>query len=63
MPEYKYAVYDGHLNLIASGMTMHDALLFCKALFEDAYAEPRITFAISRILPEGGTHDKKKKNL
>lgn len=63
MPEYKYAVYDGHLNLLASGMTMHDALLFCKALFEDACAEPRITFAISRKSTEGGNDDGEYKDL
>ena len=57
MPEYKYAIYDGHLDLVATGMKFYDALLFCKALFEDAYAEPTLTFAIRRISPEGENND------
>ena len=63
MPEWKYDIYDGHLNLLASGMTMHDALLFCKALFEDAWTEPRLTFAISRKSTEGGNDDGEYKDL
>lgn len=63
MTENKYAVYDGHMGLLASDMTLYDAMLFCKALFEDAYAEPGLTFVISRVLPEGGTDDGEYKNL
>lgn len=63
MPEYKYAVYDGNLNLLASDMTMHDALLFCKALFEDAWAEPGLVFSIVRKSPEGGNDDGEYKDL
>ena len=57
MSEFKYAVYDGRMNLLASDMTLYDATLFCKALFEDAFAEPGLTFVISRISPKGGADD------
>jgi hypothetical protein len=63
MPENKYAVYDGHMNLLASDMTLYDATLFCKALFDDAYAEPGLTFVISRISPEGGENDVEHKGM
>lgn len=55
MPEWKNSVYDGHLNLIASDMSLHDALLFCKAFYEDAYAEPKVALLIQRMDPEKAT--------
>ena len=51
MDDWKYAVYGGNMEILADDMALHDALLFVKALYEDAYAEPGLAFIIRRNPP------------
>lgn len=47
MLEDKYSVYDGD-SLIAAKMSLADALLFIKAVFEDAYNDTTLNLTIKR---------------
>ena len=49
MEEWKYCIYGGNMEILADGMTLHDALLFLRALYEDAHG---LTFIIRRHPPK-----------
>ena len=59
MWEDQYQVYrrhgDGEYDLRASGMTIEDAVLFVKAVFQESYNDDELRFEIRRqpIQPEG----------
>lgn len=47
MGEFEYSVIERG-NVIAHGMTLHNALTFVKALFEEGYNEPTMAITIQR---------------
>lgn len=51
MHEWRYSVYDANFNILASNMSLHDALLFCQAIYDDSYNDPGLTLLIRRIDP------------
>ena len=48
MEQYLYYILDEHDNVIASDMTMDNALILLKALFMEYYNEPGISYQIVR---------------
>ncbi len=58
MFEERFQVYerhgDGAFDLLASDMRIGDAVLFVKALFEEAYTESKLRIEIRRQPKEGG---------
>ena len=54
MPEHKFSVYETDQRLVAENMDLCDALLLVKALFEQYYADPGVTFTIVRKFVEDG---------
>lgn len=48
MPEQKYAVFETGEHLIADNMDLEDALLLCKAIMQEYYADPSLSISIAR---------------
>ena len=48
MPEHKYAVFETNERLIADNMDLEDALLLCKAIMQEYYADPSLSVSIVR---------------
>lgn len=48
MPEQKYAVFETNERLIADNMDLEDALLLCKAIMQEYYADPSLSVSIVR---------------
>ena len=47
MGEYEYSVIENG-DVIARGMTLHNALTFVKAIFDESYNEPSLALTIQR---------------
>jgi hypothetical protein len=48
MPEQKYAVFETNERLIADNMDLVDALLLCKAIMQEYYADTSLSVSIVR---------------
>ncbi len=52
MPEHKFSVYETNQRCIAENMDLEDALLLIKALMNEYYADPGMSFTIERKFVE-----------
>lgn len=57
MPEHKFSVYETNQRCIAENMNLDDALLLIKALMNEYYADPGMSFMIERRFVDGGDGD------
>ena len=51
MTEYTYSVYETDQRMVATGMRLEDALILVKALMEEYYVDPMMSFTIVRDVP------------
>lgn len=52
MPEHKFSVYETNQRCIAENMDLDDALLLIKALMNEYFADPGMSFTIERRFEE-----------
>lgn len=47
-----YTVYEAYKRVVATEMSLEDALILVKALMEKYYCEPSLSFTITRNMPK-----------
>lgn len=55
MTEYTYAVFETNQRMVATEMSLEDALLLCKALMQEYYNDPMLNLTIVRNAPKEET--------
>ena len=52
MIDYTYTVVEDEQHIVATGMSLENALILVKALMEEYYADPMMSFTIVRNAPK-----------